>query len=239
VAAEDPPDGGASPGAGPTWVSWCPDARRRSTAPLPSLTALAAASIATSPHPMWPVPGVTTPSGWWPSPCDWWWKTGDRTGSPHGTSGAITGASFPAPPASPGSRPVGKQAAGRRASDDLAWALADVSGDIAADARYDGPFGGLSLVDHRRVTRLLSDGLDHQPTHEDIRSLFRGFQAALDARSLTVLGLTTAASPRTYPGGPAAVRQRRPRSTRLGPSTRGRRTSLTCSTTATSSSSTR
>lgn len=81
------------------------------------------------------------------------------------------------------------------ASDSLAWALADCSGDSAADARYDGPVCGLSLVDHRRCTRLLSDGLDHPPTHEDIRSFFRRWQAALAARSLTVWGITTDASP--------------------------------------------
>ena len=91
---------------------------------------------------------------------------------------------------------MGKHAAGRRASDDLAGALADCSGDIAAAERYDGPLCGLSLVDNRRVTRLLSDGLDHHPTHADIRSFCRRFRAALDARSRTVLGLTTAAAPR-------------------------------------------
>lgn len=65
------------------------------------------------------------------------------------------------------------------ASDYLAWALADFSGYIAADELYDGPFCVLSIVDNRRFTRLLYDVLDHHPTHEDIRSFFGRFQAAL------------------------------------------------------------
>jgi transposase len=90
------------------------------------------------------------------------------------------------------------------ASDDFAWALADFSGYIAADELYDGPFGVLSIVDNRRFTRLLYDVLDHHPTHGDIRSFFRRFRAALDARSLTVLGITTDASP-LYPAPVAEI----------------------------------
>jgi hypothetical protein len=99
---------------------------------------------------------------------------------------------------------VGKKAAGRIASDYLAWALADFSGDIAADELYDGPFCVLSIVDNRRFTRLVYDVLDHNPAHEDIRRLFGHFKAALDARSLTVRGITTDASP-LYPGPVAEI----------------------------------
>lgn len=84
------------------------------------------------------------------------------------------------------------------AADYLAWALADFSGYIAADELYDGPFCVLSIVDNRRFKRLVYDVLDHHPTHEDIRSFFDGFRAALDARRLTVRGVTTDASP-LYP----------------------------------------
>jgi hypothetical protein len=94
---------------------------------------------------------------------------------------------------------VGKKAAGRMTSDDLTWALADFSGYIAADELYDGPFGVLSLVDHHRFKRLVYEVLDSNPTHEDIRRFFGRFKLALDARSLTVLGITTDASP-LYPG---------------------------------------
>jgi hypothetical protein len=81
------------------------------------------------------------------------------------------------------------------ASDYLAWALVDFSGYIAADELYDGPFCVLSIVDNRRFKRLVDDVLDHNPTHADIRRFFGPFKAALDARSLTVLGVTTDASP--------------------------------------------
>ena len=94
---------------------------------------------------------------------------------------------------------MGKKAKGRMASDYLDGALADFSGYIAADELYDGPFCVLSIVDNRQFKRLVYDVLDHNPTHEDIRHFFGGFKAALDARSLTVLGITTDASP-LYPG---------------------------------------
>lgn len=84
------------------------------------------------------------------------------------------------------------------ASDDLAGALADFSGDIAADERYDGPFCVLSIVDNRRFKRLVYEVLDHDPTHEDIRRFFGRLKAALDTHSLTVRGITTDASP-LYP----------------------------------------
>src|SRR5262249_39697307 len=46
--------------------------------------------------------------------------------------------------------------------------------------------------------------LDHDPTHTDITALFRRFRAALDARGLTVCGITTDGSP-LYPEPIAAV----------------------------------
>jgi hypothetical protein len=94
---------------------------------------------------------------------------------------------------------VEKKAAERMAEDYLTWALADFSGYLAADELYDGPFCVLSIVDNRRFKRLVYEVLDHNPTHEDIRRFFGRLQAALDARHLTVLGITTDASP-LYPG---------------------------------------
>ena len=88
-----------------------------------------------------------------------------------------------------------KKAAARITRDYLAWALADFSGYIAADELYDGPFCVLSIVDNRRGKRLVYEVLDHNPTHEDIRGFFRRFQAALATRRLTVVGITTDASP--------------------------------------------
>jgi hypothetical protein len=83
--------------------------------------------------------------------------------------------------------------------DFLDWALADFSGDVAADARYDGPCCMLSAVDHRRYKRILSDVVDHDPTPEDIRALLRRLQTAVAARDLTRRGLTTDGSPLSPP----------------------------------------
>jgi hypothetical protein len=73
----------------------------------------------------------------------------------------------------------------------LDWALADFSGSVAADELYDGPFCILSAVDHRRYKRMLSDVLDHDPTHDDIRAFLRRLKMALAARDLTLVGSTT------------------------------------------------
>jgi Transposase len=77
----------------------------------------------------------------------------------------------------------------------LDWALAAFSGYVAADELYDGPFCVLSAVDNRGDKRILSDVLDHDPTHEDIRAFLRRLQTALAARDLTLRGITTDGSP--------------------------------------------
>ena len=79
-------------------------------------------------------------------------------------------------------------------TDFLDWALADFSGSVAADELYDGPFCMLSAVDNRRYKRILSDVLDHDPTHDDIRAFLGRLHTALRARDLTLCGLTTAGS---------------------------------------------
>ena len=76
-------------------------------------------------------------------------------------------------------------------TDFLDWALADFSGYVAADARYDGPFCMLSAVDHRRDKRLLSDVLDHDPTHDDLRTFLRRLHTALSVRAWPLFGVTT------------------------------------------------
>ncbi len=79
----------------------------------------------------------------------------------------------------------------RLASDYLDWALADFSGYLAADELYDGPFCVLSIVDKRTFKRLAYRVLDHDPHQDDIADFFRGFQATLQQRGLTLLGITT------------------------------------------------
>jgi hypothetical protein len=63
---------------------------------------------------------------------------------------------------------------------------------------YAGPFCVLSIVDNHTFKRVLYEVLDHDPTHDDIRGFFRRFKAILDARKLTLLGITTDGSP-LYP----------------------------------------
>ena len=62
---------------------------------------------------------------------------------------------------------------------------------MAADELYDGPFCILSAVDNRCYKRILYDVLDHDPTHDDIRTFLRRLKTALQARNLTLLGVTT------------------------------------------------
>jgi len=83
-------------------------------------------------------------------------------------------------------------------TDFLDWAFADFSGYVAADALYDGPFCMLSAVDNRGDKRILSEVLDHDPNHEDIRAFLGRLKTALEARALTLRGLTTDGSQR-YP----------------------------------------
>jgi Transposase len=73
----------------------------------------------------------------------------------------------------------------------LDWALADFSGYVAVDELYDGPFCVLSAVDNRRYKRVLYEVLDHNPTHDDIRAFLGRLKTALEARELTLLGITT------------------------------------------------
>ena len=80
----------------------------------------------------------------------------------------------------------------------LDWALADFSGYVAADELYDGPFCILSAVDNRCYKRILYDVLDHDPNHDDIRAFLGRLQSALQARHLTLRGITTDGSP-LYP----------------------------------------
>jgi hypothetical protein len=76
-------------------------------------------------------------------------------------------------------------------TDFLDWALADFSGYVAVDELYAGPFCGLSAVDNHHYKRLLYDVLDHNPSHEDIRTFLRRLKSALDVRDLILRGVTT------------------------------------------------
>jgi hypothetical protein len=62
----------------------------------------------------------------------------------------------------------------------------------------------LSIVDNRTFKRLFYQVLDHDPAHDDMIAFFQRFQAALQARHLTVRGITTDGSP-LYPASLLAV----------------------------------
>ena len=108
-----------------------------------------------------------------------------------GTSGAMIEFLSLSPPSRIGWRLGGKRASEGWERDYLDWALADFSGYLAADELYDGPFCILSIVDNCTFKRLFFQVLDHDPNHEDMIAFFGRFQAALQARQLTVQGITT------------------------------------------------
>jgi hypothetical protein len=103
-----------------------------------------------------------------------------------------------------GSRTGGKKAQRRIPTAYLGWALSDFSGYIAADELYDGPFCVLSIVDNRTFKRLSYHVLDRDPTQDNVAAFFGRFHQALEARGLTVQGITTDGSA-LYPEPIAAV----------------------------------
>jgi len=59
------------------------------------------------------------------------------------------------------------------------------------DEVYDGPFCVLVLVDNRSFKRLACRVLEHDPEKEDVRAFLSDIKRHLDARGLTVRGVTT------------------------------------------------
>ena len=72
------------------------------------------------------------------------------------------------------------------------------------DELYDGPFCILSIVDNRSYKRVFYQVLEHDPNQLDMLAFVQRFQAVLQARQLTVRGITTDGSP-LYPAVLAAV----------------------------------
>jgi hypothetical protein len=121
-----------------------------------------------------------------------------RTGRPHGIYGEIIGSLFRGLQFRIGSKQRGKKAEVAVKTDYIDKALSEFSGYIAADELYDGPFCVLFIVDNHKFNRLYYEVLDHNPTNEDMIAFFRHFKRMLDARNLTVKGITTDGSP-LYP----------------------------------------
>jgi len=143
----------------------------------------------------WQIPAVTIPAESSTWQCDWLWRTACHTGRHHGTYGETIGFLSPGLQFKTGLRQQGKKSRQRIITEYLDGVLADFSGYIAADELYDGPFCVLSIVDNRTFKRLIYEVLDHNPTHEDMRTFFRRFRMELDQRALMLRGVTTDGSP--------------------------------------------
>lgn len=120
-----------------------------------------------------------------------WWKMGWHIETLVGNSGAIIVFLFLSPPSRIGWWLGGKRASERWESDYLDWALNNFSGYLAADELHDRQFCILSIVDNRTFKRLFFEVLDHDPNHKDMIAFFGCFQEVLQARQLTVKGITT------------------------------------------------
>ena len=73
----------------------------------------------------------------------------------------------------------------------LEWALEAFSGYAAVDELYEGRYCVLSAVDNRQYKRVVYEVLDHDPSHGDIEAFLGRLKTALDARNLTLKGITT------------------------------------------------
>jgi len=121
-----------------------------------------------------------------------------HTVRPRGIYGETIGSLFRGLQSKIGLRRRGKKAEVAVKTDYIDKALWDFSGYIAADELYDGPFCVLFIVDNHKFNRLYYEVLDHNPSKEDMTRFFRRFKQMLDARDLTLRGITTDGSP-LYP----------------------------------------
>jgi len=121
-----------------------------------------------------------------------------HTGRRRGIYGVIIGYLFHGLRFKTGLKQRGKKNEVAIKTDYIDKALSDFSGYIAADELYDGPFCVLFIVDNHKFRRLYYEVLDYNPTNEDITRFFRRFKQMLDARDLTLKGITTDGSP-LYP----------------------------------------
>ena len=122
-------------------------------------------------------------------------KTVCHTDRHHGIYGVIIGCLSHGLQFKTGSKQRGKKAEATIKTEYIDEALFDFSGYIAADELYDGPFCVLFIVDNHKFKRLCYEVLDHNPTNEDVTRFFRCFKQMLDARGLTLKGITTDGSP--------------------------------------------
>jgi len=147
---------------------------------------------------IWPCPKAIIRTGWSHWRSDLSLKMVCRTDRHHGTYGEIIECLCLGLQFKTGLKQRGKKAEAKIKTEYIDGALFDFSGYIAADELYDGPFCVLFIVDNHKFNRLCYEVLDHNPTNEGITRFFRRFKQMLDARGLTVKGITTDGSP-LYP----------------------------------------
>jgi hypothetical protein len=146
----------------------------------------------------WHCPKAIIPIGWFQWLYGWLLKMVCHTDLHHGIYGGTIVSLFRGLRFRTGLRLRGKKAEITVKTDYIDKALSEFSGYIAADELYDGPFCVLFIVDNHKFNRLYYEILDHNPTNEDMIAFFRRFKRMLDARDLSLNGITTDGSP-LYP----------------------------------------
>ncbi len=153
---------------------------------------------------IWHCPKAIIPIEWSQWQYDLWSKMLYHTDQRRGIYGEIIEYLFRGLQSKTGLKQREKKAEATIKTEYIDKALSDFSGYIAADELYDGPFCVLFIVDNHKFKRLYYEVLDYNPTNDDIRRFFRRFKQMLDARDLTLKGITTDGSP-LYPGPVADV----------------------------------
>jgi hypothetical protein len=189
---------GRSNGPSTTWAILFPGIRVTWSLDIPSTAVLDATATSMQRWMTWRCPKAIIPIVWSQWRCGSLWKTVCPIDQPHGTYGETIGCLCLGRPFKTGLKRRGKKAEAAIRTDYVDEALYDFSGYIAADELYDGPFCVLFIVDNHKFKRICYEVLDHNPTNEDITRFFRGFKRMLNARGLTLKGITTDGSP-LYP----------------------------------------
>jgi len=181
-----------------TWEIPFPGVPATLLLPIPSTAVPNATAISMLTWTIWRCPEAIIHIGWSRWQCGLLWKMVYHIGRRHGIYGVIIGYLFRGLRFKTGLRRRGKKAEATIRTEYVDKALSGFSGYIAADELYDGPFCVLFIVDNHKFRRLYYEVLDHNPTNEDITRFFRRFKQMLDARDLTLKGITTDGSP-LYP----------------------------------------
>ena len=189
---------GRPSGPSTTWAILFPGIPATWSLYIPSIAALDATATSMRIWMTWLCPEAIIRIVWSQWRCGSLSKTVCPTDRPHGIYGETIGCLCLGRPFKTGSKRRGKKAEAAIRTDYIDEALYDFSGYIAADELYDGPFCVLFIVDNHKFKRICYDVLDHNPTSEDITRFFRGFKRMLNARGLTLKGITTDGSP-LYP----------------------------------------